>query len=69
MEKNSEQILRLPAVLVRVGLSRSTLYRFVNKRHFPKPVKLGQGETCAVGWLASEVDAWVHARQAERGVI
>lgn len=34
---------------------------------FPKPIPLGEH---AVGWVASEVDAWIQQRIAEaRGVI
>lgn len=39
-------ILRLPVVRARVGLSRSTIYKFIESGHFPKPVQLG---TRAVG--------------------
>ena len=58
------EILRLPAVKVRTGLSRSTIYARIREGEsdFPKPVNLGKR---AVGWLASEVDAWL-AAQVER---
>ena len=58
------EILRLPAVKARTGLSRSTIYQRIRegKGDFPKPVNLGKR---AVGWLASEVDAWL-AAQVER---
>jgi len=58
------EILRLPAVKARTGLSRSTIYARIREGTdgFPKPVNLGKR---AVGWLASEVDAWL-AAQVER---
>ena len=56
------EILRLPAVKARTGLSRSTIYQRVREGTFPRPVNLGKR---AVGWLASEVDAWL-AAQVER---
>jgi prophage regulatory protein len=59
----SDSILRLPAVKARTGLSRSTIYQRVANRTFPRPVNLGGAR--AVGWLASEVDAWLSA-QVER---
>jgi prophage regulatory protein len=55
-------ILRLPAVKARTGLSRSSIYLFVSRGTFPKQVSLGAR---AVGWLESDVDAWL-ARQVER---
>lgn len=53
------QILRLPAVKARTGLSRSTIYQRIGEGQFPRPVKLGPR---AVGWLETDVDAWLDAR-------
>jgi prophage regulatory protein len=59
-------ILRLPAVKVRTGLSRSTIYLRVSEGTFPKPVSLGGR---AVGWLESEVQEWLQRRiEASRQV-
>jgi prophage regulatory protein len=52
-------ILRLPQVKIRVGLSRSSIYLAVSQGKFPRPVSLGAR---AVGWLESEVDAWLSQR-------
>ncbi len=52
-------ILRLPQVKIRVGLSRSSIYLGVSQGKFPRPVSLGAR---AVGWLESEVDAWLSQR-------
>lgn len=49
-------ILRLPFVKARTGLSRSTIYLRIAAGSFPKPVSLGSR---AVGWLESEIDAWL----------
>jgi prophage regulatory protein len=49
-------ILRLPAVKSRTGLSRSTIYLRIAAGNFPKPISLGAR---AVGWLDSEIDAWL----------
>ena len=55
------RILRLPEVLARTGLSRSTIYVRVDQGLFPKPVSLGAR---AVGWIES-VDEWIQERIAE----
>lgn len=52
-------ILRRPQVQARIGLSRSTLYDRIRAGTFPAPVSLG-GK--AVGWIESEVDAWLTAQ-------
>lgn len=58
----SNNILRLPAVMSRTGLSRSTIYLHITKDKFPKPISLGGRAT---GWLETEIDEWVH-QQIER---
>ena len=50
-------ILRLPAVKARTGLSRSTIYLRISEGRFPKPVSLGG---CAVGWVEAEITEWLN---------
>jgi len=52
-------ILRLPAVKLRTGLSRSSIYLGIAKGVFHKPVSFGAR---AVGWVESEVDDGLHGR-------
>jgi prophage regulatory protein len=56
---NSEYLLRLPQVLARVGLSRSTVYQRMADGLFPVPVSLGER---AVAWKSSEIDKWIKKR-------
>lgn len=49
-------ILRLPAVKTRTGLSRSTIYLRISEDSFPHPISLGGR---AVGWIESEIDEWL----------
>ncbi len=58
-------ILRLPKVKATTGLSRSSIYLRVAEGKFPRPLSLGGR---AIGWLESEVTAWLKARADERGV-
>ena len=51
-----DRILRINAVLERTGLTRSTLYRKIERGAFPKQIKLS--ERCA-GWRESAVNAWL----------
>ena len=55
----AQQILRLPAVKSRTGLSRSSIYAAIQEGQFPKQISLGDR---AVGWLESEVDQWIRGR-------
>ena len=52
----TDRILRINAVLEMTGLSRSTLYRKIERGVFPKQIKLS--ERCA-GWRQSAVNAWM----------
>ncbi len=52
----SDRILRIKTVLQLTGLSRSTLYRKIERGEFPKQIKLS--ERCA-GWRQSAVSAWM----------
>ncbi len=60
--KPPTRFLRLPEVLERTGLSRSTIYVRLANGSFPRPVPLGAR---AVGWIEAEVDEWVRERIAE----
>ena len=53
------KVLRLPTVLERIGLSKSTLWRLIKDGEFPEPIKLGPRAT---GWLEEEVEAWIKSR-------
>lgn len=54
--QTQDRILRIKTVLQVTGLTRSTLYRKVQRGEFPKQIKLS--ERCA-GWRQSAVDAWM----------
>ena len=56
------RFVRLPEVVARKGLSRSTIYVRLAEGCFPQPVPLGAR---AVGWIESEVDNWIRERIAE----
>jgi prophage regulatory protein len=58
-----ERFLRLSDVKERTGLSRSTIYLNISKNIFPRPISLGAR---CVGWLESEIDAWMQARIEQR---
>lgn len=55
----SKAILRLNATLAKTGLSRSVLYSEISKGNFPKQISLSER---SVGFLESEVDAWIDER-------
>ena len=54
---NDVHILRLPAVINRVGLSRSSIYNRMRSGGFPRAVNLGGR---AVGFVDREIDQWLN---------
>lgn len=59
MNNNSNKINRLKTVQAATGLSRSTIYLMMRAGTFPKNIQLGAR---AVGWLESDVQAWIDSR-------
>ena len=56
-DERPDRILRIKTVLQRTGLSRSTLYRKIERGAFPRQIKIS--ERCA-GWRESAVRAWLN---------
>lgn len=52
----SERIIRLKTVLLRTGLSRSTLYRKIADGTFPRQLPISIN---GAGWHESAVDRWI----------
>jgi prophage regulatory protein len=53
------RLVRIPEVLARTGLSRSTLYRLEADGTFPRRVKLGQR---SVAFREAELLEWIESR-------
>ena len=51
------RLMRLPEVLERLGVGRSTLYRLVaNDPTFPRPIKVGRR---VVAWRSDLLEEWI----------
>jgi prophage regulatory protein len=53
------RIIRIKQVKERTGLSRSTLYTLIKEGKFAPPIPIGAR---CVGWLSSDIDAWIESR-------
>ena len=58
--QNLDRFLRADEAIALSGLSRTTLWRLEGAGKFPARRRLSVG---AVGWLKSEVEAWIDERQ------
>jgi prophage regulatory protein len=61
-----ERLLRLPYVIEKVGLGKSSIYEMFgrNPPAFPRPIKLSRRAVC---WTESSIDAWIQERVAAGG--
>lgn len=53
------KILRLPDVMERTGLPKSTVYLRISEGTFPTSIALGYR---TVGWLESDIEDWISNR-------
>ena len=60
-----KSFLRGRGVSARTGLSRTTIWRLVKAKKFPRPVPITD-DGYAVGWVESEVEQWMQARIEQR---
>ncbi|MCU8426287.1 AlpA family transcriptional regulator [Vibrio vulnificus] len=63
MPKNNIRLIRFREVLAMTGLSRSSVYCFIEENQFPTQVQLGGR---AVAWVESEVQEWITQRVENR---
>ena len=56
-------LLRLPAVLALIGVSKATLYRWANAGMFPQSRALTPTRS-TVSWSAAEVHDWIASKLA-----
>lgn len=56
---NKPRLVRLPEVIRRTGLSRTTIWRKEKYKEFPLRKKISSN---IVGWLESEIDQWICER-------
>lgn len=50
------RVLRIKHVMALTGLARSTVYKYIDEKDFPRPVPLAG---TAVGWIEAEVQHWL----------
>lgn len=55
----SARLIRLKEVMSITGLSRSSIYRYIDEGRFPESVAVG---VRSVAWIDTEVSRWVASR-------
>ena len=60
MTSATDRLLRLPEVIHRVGLSRTTIYSLIATGEFPRPIVIGPR---AVAWSQQELEDWITSKR------
>lgn len=69
---SDNQLIRLPDVIARTSLSRSSIYARLDRRSrsfdasFPRPVKLSAATRGSVAWVLQEIEGWIAGRLSAR---
>ncbi|AWM81721.1 transcriptional regulator [Gammaproteobacteria bacterium ESL0073] len=61
MQSNNTRLIRLKEVIQLTGLSRTTIYHYINIGTFPKHTKFGKSSL----WDYSEVQQWINEQLAK----
>lgn len=56
-------VIRMPEVVRRTGLAKSTIFRRVRAGAFPQPVRL---TSSSIGFIDSEVTEWIEQQMSAR---
>lgn len=59
----ASKILDIDQIMALTGLSHRSIYTAIQKGQFPRQIQLTARR---VGWLESEIDAWIDERIADR---
>ncbi|MDC0993182.1 AlpA family phage regulatory protein [Alphaproteobacteria bacterium] len=69
-KSSEQQYLKQRDVTEILGVNRTTIYRWIEHGHFPKPIALGPIESnnnSTVRWLRTELEAWLRTRPRKEG--
>ena len=55
VESTMPALLRLPLVIRFTGLGRSTIYKLILEKKFPRPVRVSERR---VAWRRADIDRW-----------
>ena len=69
-QRQDMRIARLPEACLIVGLSQSSIHNRIKEggrwydKDFPKPIRLGSGKRCAIGWRVDQLLAYLDRQYA-----
>lgn len=58
-----DRVLRMPDVMMIVGLKKTSIYMMMQSGQFPASLRLGAR---SVGWRSSVINQWLESRQSTK---
>ncbi|WP_422006808.1 helix-turn-helix transcriptional regulator [Roseivirga pacifica] len=55
-----QRVMKLPEVMRKTGLSKSSIYAYKNKGLFPCPINIGPR---SVGWIEEDISNWIERKR------
>lgn len=56
IDRSADSLMKLPDVMRRTALSRTTIYRRISEGTFPRPIPTGAN---SVRWYESDIGRWI----------
>ena len=58
-----QRFVKIGELSEKFGVSKSTIYKWVNEKNFPHPIVFGEAKkNTTVRWLESDVQDWINDR-------
>lgn len=63
------KLLKIGEVTEWLGVSRSTIYKWIDEGRFPSPIKFGATDRSRVAarWAEEDIEQWIKDRRDESG--
>jgi prophage regulatory protein len=65
-DSEHNRITRIPEIVKQTGLPKSSIYALLKEGKFPKPVQLSRR---CIGFVESEIQAWIQSRIDDRDAV
>ena len=62
-----QKYIKVRELSEKFGVTKSTIYKWMNEKNFPKPMVLGHvKKNGTVRWLESEIEEWLGSRPRKK---
>ena len=66
-EWRDQRYVKIGELADKFGVSKSTIYKWVNERSFPKPIVFGEAKkNTTVRWLETDIQEWLDIQPRDK---